>query len=70
MVSASGFLQAHYRFCAGFSRAGVFNFGTLGETHEVTDLKAMATDRRRGNQISLYAAMIGAIVAVVAVLVG
>jgi hypothetical protein len=70
MVSASGFPQAHYRFCAGFSRAGVFNFGTLGDTHEVTDLKAMATDRRRGNQISLYAAMIGAIVAVVAVLVG
>jgi len=70
MVSASGFLQAHHRFCAGFSRAGVFNFGALGETHEVSDQEARAQDRRRGNQISIYAAMIGAVAAIVAVLVG
>jgi hypothetical protein len=70
MVSASGFLQAHFRFCAGFSRAGVFNFGAVGETNAVSDEDARAKDRRRGSQISLYAAMTGAIVAVVAVLVG
>jgi hypothetical protein len=70
MLSASGFLQAHFRFCAGFSRAGVFNFGTVGETHAVTGVEARAEDRRRGNQISLYATMIGAVVAIVAVLVG
>ena len=70
MASASGFLQAHYRFCAGFSRIGVFNFGAVGDTHQVTDEDARAKDRRRGNHISLYAAMIGAIVAIVAVLMG
>ena len=70
MVSASGFLQAHFRFCAGFSRAGVFNFGAVGDTYEVTDEDARAKDRRRGSQISLYAAMIGAVVAIVASLVG
>jgi len=70
MASASGFLQAHLRFCAGFSRAGIFNFGQLGETQTVTNEDSKAKDRRRGNQISLYAAMIGAIVAILAVLVG
>jgi len=70
MLSASGFLQAHFRFCAGFSRAGVFNFRAVGETHQVTNSDERAQDRRRGNQISIYAAVIGAIVAVVAVLVG
>jgi hypothetical protein len=57
---------AHFRFCAGFFRAGVFNFGTVGETHEVDDEGARAKDRRRGNQIIVYAAMIGALVAIVA----
>jgi hypothetical protein len=70
MASASGFLQAHFRFCAGFSRTGVFNFGAVGDTHEVTDEGARAKDRRRGSQISLYAAIIGAAFATLAVLVG
>jgi hypothetical protein len=70
MGSASGFLQAQLHFCAGFSRLGVFNFGPLGEKNKVVDEDARIRDRRRGNQISLYAAVIGAIVSLVAVLVG
>ena len=70
IASASGFLQAHFRFCAGFSRTGVFDFGAVGDSHEVTDEDARAKDRRRGSQISLYAAIIGATVATLAVLVG
>ncbi len=70
MMSASGFLQAHFRFCAGFSRAGVFNFGPLGQTQDVTDDESLAADRRRGNRITLYAALIGAGVSLLAVALG
>ncbi len=69
-MSASGFLQAHFRFCAGFSRAGVFNFGPLGQTQDVTDDESLAADRRRGNQITLHAALIGAGVSLLAVALG
>jgi hypothetical protein len=69
-MSASGFLQAHFRFCAGFSRAGVFNFGPTGETQKVNEEESLAADRKRGNQITLYAVLIGAAVSVVAVALG
>lgn len=69
-ASASGFLQAHFRFCFGFSRAGVFNFSEVGRALEVTDEEDLAEDRRRGNQIALYSALIGAAVALVTALVG
>lgn len=68
-ASASGFLQAQFRFCSGFSREGVFNFGQVGETHEVTDDESRAKDRRRGNQINLYSALVGAAVAILGVVV-
>jgi len=69
-AAASGFLQARFRFCSGFSRLGVFNFGPLGETQEVTDEEARAQDRRRGNQITLYSAIIGTVVTAATLLVG
>lgn len=69
-AAASGFLQARFRFCSGFSRLGVFNFGSLGETHEVTDEESRAKDRRRGNQITMYAAVIGAAFTAATVLIG
>lgn len=69
-AAASGFLQAKFGFCSGFSRLGVFNFGPLGETQKVADEGARTMDRRRGNQITLYAAIIGAVVTVAAILVG
>lgn len=64
-ASASGFLQAQFRFCSGFSRRGVFNFGPVGETQTVTDEESRAKDRRKGNQINLYSALIGAVVAII-----
>jgi len=67
-MSASGFLQAHFRFCAGFSRAGVFNFGPIGQTQRVEDQESLAADRKRGNQILLYSMLIGAAVALLAVM--
>ena len=68
-ASASGFLQARLRFCAGFARRGIFNFGSLGQANQVVDEEAMAMDRRRGNQIAIYSSLIGAAVAIGSVFV-
>jgi len=68
-LSASGFLQAYFGFCSGFARKGLFNFGSLGQTQSVADDPSRAKDRKRGNQITLYAVIIGIVVAIVSVLV-
>lgn len=65
MLSASGFLQAYFGFCAGFARRGVFNLGALGHQQTVTDDASKVKDRRKGNQIGIYAALIGIVVALV-----
>ncbi len=31
-TSASGYLQARFKFCAGFGSKGIYNFGELGQT--------------------------------------
>jgi len=67
-ASASGYLQAWLRFCAGFGSRGVFNFGPLGEMTTVTDADALARDRWRSRQIGLWALGIGVVVGVLAVL--
>lgn len=68
-ASASGYLQAWLKFCAGFGSRGVFNFGPLGEMKDVTDADALAHDRRRARQIGLWAFGIGVVVGVLAVAV-
>ncbi len=68
-ASASGFLQARLRFCAGFARRGIFNFSTLGQAEQIDDEEARAADRRAGSQITLHASLIGAAVAVASVFV-
>ncbi|MGA7162048.1 MAG: hypothetical protein WBZ48_13685 [Bacteroidota bacterium] len=68
MTSASGFLQVHFHFCSGFARVGVFNFGSIGETNKVTDEISRAKDKRRGGQITLYAALVGGAITLFAVL--
>ena len=67
-VSASGYLQARLKFCAGFGSRGIFNFGFVGETVAVADAEAKAMDRRRSRQISLWAFAVGGVVGVVAAL--
>lgn len=67
-ISASGYLQAALKFCAGFGQIGVFNFGETGEQTAVVDEAARAADRRRARQISLTSFAIGAAVALVAFL--
>ena len=48
IMAASGYLQAWFKFCAGFGSQGVFNFGPLGHTQEVADDAARALDRAQG----------------------
>jgi hypothetical protein len=66
-AAASGYLQAWLKFCAGFGRLGVYNFGRLGSTAKVVEEAARAADRRRANQIGLASGIIGLAVAVVGV---
>jgi len=67
-IAASGFIQAHMKFCAGFAALGVFNFGGDGDRVQVVDPEARARDRRRGREISFASFAIGAAVALLAVL--
>lgn len=64
-MSASGFLQAYFHFCVGFARIGAFNFGSAGQRHSVPDEFSKTLDRGRGNQLALYAALIGSVIAII-----
>ena len=59
--SAMGFLQARFRFCAGFGMAGVRNFGALGSVDRVEEAAARHADRMKAYRISLVAAAIGGV---------
>jgi hypothetical protein len=67
-VSASGYLQAYLKFCAGFGSRGVYNFGDLGPTESVGDAASRALDRAKSMRIGLASFAIGLAVALVAVL--
>jgi predicted exporter len=67
-VSASGYLQAFFHFCAGFGSRGVYNFGELGTVQTVADETARSRDRRRSQEIGLASLAIGVVAAVIAVL--
>ena len=67
VIAASGYLQAHLRFCAGFGQVGVFNFGDVGVTEHVVDEQARAKDKAKARQIGLMSFAVGIAVAIVAV---
>jgi hypothetical protein len=66
-AAASGYLQARFRFCAGFGSRGIYNFGELGQTLKVEDVEARRRDRARATQIGLASVAIGVAVGLVAV---
>ena len=68
-AAASGYLQARFKFCAGFGSRGVFNFADVGTTEPVANDVARALDRARSRQIGLASLAIGIVVGVLAVLV-
>jgi hypothetical protein len=65
--AASGYLQAFFRFCAGFGARGVFNFGEIGRTDAVADPVARARDRAMAARIGLASAVVGVVAALAAV---
>ena len=66
-VAASGYIQAHLKFCAGFGSKGVFNFGEVGPMERVVDNADRARDRARAFQIGLASFAIGLAAGVLAV---
>ena len=66
-ISASGYLQARFRFCAGFGSRGLYNFGELGQTLQVEDADARRRDHVRSNQIGFAGAAIGVAAGLIAV---
>jgi hypothetical protein len=66
-AAAAGYMQARLRFCAGFGSRGMYNFGELGDTAEVTDATARARDRATSTRIGLASIGIGALAGLAAV---
>jgi hypothetical protein len=64
--AASGYLQAHERFCADFGWRGVYNFDRRGQEQPVAGDNALAQDRRKALRIAAASAAIGVGVALVA----
>jgi hypothetical protein len=67
-VAASGFIQARLRFCAGFGWLGVFNFRDVGTTDTVASAEARRRDRQMAARIGGASALVGVVVAAIAVL--
>jgi hypothetical protein len=57
--AASGYLQAYYRFCAGFGSRSLYNFERLGQTRRVTDSVDHAADMAMSHRIGVLALAIG-----------
>ena len=64
--AASGYLQAHGRFCADFGFRGVYNFDRRGLEQPVAGDSALAQDRRKAMRVAAASAAIGVGVALVA----
>lgn len=60
MLSASGYIQAAMKFCAGYAWLGAFNFGdVVGERAHVTDAADRRRDRARAIGISVASLAVG-----------
>ena len=65
-AAAAGYLQAHFRFCAGFGAAGVQNFDSVGTTVPVADADARSRDRAQATRIGLASVAVGSTVGILA----
>ena len=66
-AAASGYLQARFRFCAGFGSKGIYNFGEIGQTIQVDDADARQRDKAKSAQIRNASLAIGVAVGLLAV---
>jgi hypothetical protein len=65
--SASGYLQAILKFCAGFGSRGIFNFGQVGQTETVTNPESVRRDTARARQIGIASLVVGIVAGLLAV---
>lgn len=66
-MSATGFLQSYFHFCAGFGFQGVYNVvKPAGETETIEQKAFRQKDRLKALQITAYSAALGLIFALVA----
>jgi hypothetical protein len=66
-MSATGFLQAYFHFCAGFGFTGVYNLvKPAGQTETIQQKEFRRKDRQKALQITGLSALTGALVAIVA----
>ena len=63
-----GWLQAVLRFCVGFARLGVFNFGDIGPMEHIADAAAHRADQRRAAQMIGVSLLGGLAIGIVAAL--
>ncbi len=63
-----GFYQGHFRFCAGFAAAGVYDVGNSKK--KVTDPNDHTKDMRKAKQIHAYSIVSAVLIAVVVYLLG
>lgn len=65
-MSATGFIQAYTRFCAGYGMEGTFNFTDKRENAQKTaDPAAAAKDKKRAQQSLAYAVVIALVAAII-----
>lgn len=65
-ISATGFLQAAWRFCATFGMLGLTRFDSDGRTQSVKQAEFRRQDRRTALKIIALSLLVGAIVAAAA----
>ena len=67
-AAASGFIQGAMHFCAGFGMQGLFNMGnTVGATENAFQSEMRQADQRKAWQIIRLSALVGASVALLAI---
>ncbi len=65
-MSATGFLQAYFHFCAGFGFKGVYNLvKPAGQTETIQQKEFRRKDRQKALQIFFYSAVIGMFAALI-----
>ncbi len=67
VLAFEGFYQGHFKFCAGFAAAGVYN--TEDSKKKVIDQKDHAKDMKKAKQIHLYSITSAIIVAIAVYLI-
>jgi hypothetical protein len=63
LLGFEGFYQGHFKFCAGFAAAGVYDFtGSGGSRSKVTNPESHKSDMKMASRIHMYSIVSGIII--------